>query len=297
MWKWIKEHALEIYMGVLLVAGALYGGGLALANVIPLGERERDYQKMIAGVQIIALCLFLAGFLLLVKFALDKFFAWGEKKYGNWETYTASVNFPKTEERTVQKILTTLTGKALLLVWDILQGCGYFAMFIAVLSCWEDSEIDKPAIFLVLLQGIVYAVGIHFLILLYYKKKDYTGKLFKYTEKYLGAVNRERFIAQLEMDLKNHMLVYSKMWILTQNYIMGWSETEMSFHPVAIPRDEIVKIGFRVSDKWFGHGKRSICPVIICSLQNGKTVEIFAGSRFQVQAVQQLVSRFLSDNL
>ena len=78
---------------------------------------------------------------------------------------------------------------------------------------------------------------------------------------------------------------------------MGWGETEVDFHPVVIPRREIAKIDFRVSDKWFGHGKRSIAPVIICELQNGKTVEIFAGNRFQIDVVQQLLYRFEEDKL
>ena len=297
MWKWIKGHVLEIYIGALLLCGSVVGGYLTLVNWIPLGDREKDLQKAFAGVQIFIMCVALALIMFLTKVLLDALFSWGEKRYGNYENYVNPENFPKTEERTIQSILTTMTQKPWLLVWDILQGCGLFAGVIASLSCFEDADINKLALAGGILKMAVYAVGVHFLILLYYKKRDYTPKLIKNTEKYFHIVNRESFLAHLEKDLQDHMLVYSKMWILTQDYILGWSETEVAFHPVAIPRNEILRIQFRVSDKWFGHGKRSIAPVIICELQNGKTVEIFAGNRFQIGVVQQLLQRFEEDKL
>ena len=286
MWKWIKGHGFEIYIGALLTCGAVAGGYMTLVNWIPLGNREKDLQKAFAGVQIFIMCVSLALIVFLTKVLLDALFRWGEKRYGKYEDYVNPEKFPKTEERTIQSILTSMTQKPWLLVWDILQGCGLLAGVIASLSCFEDADINKLALAGGILKMAVYAVGVHFLILLYYKKKDYTPKLLKNTEKYFQIVNRESFLTHLEKDLQDHMLVYSKMWVLTQDYILGWSETEVAFHPVAIPRSEIVRIKFRVSDKWFGHGKRSVCPVIICDLQNGKKVEIFAGNRFQIDVVQ-----------
>lgn len=231
-------------------------------------------------------------FLVCTKILLDKLLAWGDKRYGNWQKYTNPSEVPKPEDRDVKKLLVSFSQKVLLIIWDVIQGCAFFSFLLVLPMVLENPESNKAEIVSVFVQWIFYIVGIHFLILLYYKKRDYTGKLIGYTEKYIGPVNRERFIAQLEMDLKTHMLVYSEMLILTQNYIMGWSETEMSFRPVAIPRDEIFQIRFRVSNKWFGRGKRSICPVIICDLQNGNTVEIFAGNRFQIEVVQELMRRF-----
>lgn len=297
MWKWIKGHVLEIYIGALLTCGAVAGGYLTLVNWIPLGDREKDLQKAFAGVQIFVMCVALALIMFLTKVLLDALFRWGEKRYGKYEDYVNPEKFPKREECTIQSILTSMTQKPWLLVWDILQGGGLLAGVIASLSCFDDADIDKLALAGGILRMAFLAVGIHFLILLYYKKRDYTPKLIKNTEKYLQIVNRENFLTHLEKDLKDHMLVYSKMWILTQNYIMGWGETEVAFHPVAIPRSEIVRIKFRVSDKWFGHGKRSVCPVIICDLQNGKTVEIFAGNRFQIDVVQQLLRHFVMKKL
>jgi len=188
--------------------------------------------------------------------------------------------------------LTSFSQKTLLIVWDVIQGCIFFSFLLVLPMALEESGTDKKSIFITLIAWLGYIVGIHFLLVLYYKKRDYTDKLIKYTEKYIGPVERERFLIQLETDLKTHMLVYSQMWILTENYIMGWGETEMAFCPVAIPREEIAGIQFRVSNKWFGRGKRSICPVIICDLYNGNTVEIFAGGRFQVDVVQELMQRF-----
>lgn len=297
MWKWIKGHVLEIYIGTLLVCGCGVGGYLALVNWIPLGNREKDLQKAFAGVQIFLMCVFLVLVLVLTRVLLDALFRWGENRYGKYEHYVNPGNFPKTEDRTLQEILTFMTQKPWLLVWDVLQGCGLFAGVLASLSCFGDTDINGIELAGGIIRMAGYAVGVHFLILLYYKKRDYTPKLLKNTEKYLGIVNREKFLEQVEKDLKDHMLVYSKMWILTQDYIMGWAETEVAFHPVAIPRNEIVRIQFRVSDKWFGHGKRSVAPVIICELQNGKTVEIFAGNRFQIDVVQKLLYRFEADKL
>lgn len=292
MWKWIEKHIPELCSGLILIVGILFGGGKALINGIPLGNRERDMVKVADGFEFLLLLAGMALAVFLVNTLLEKFFAWGEKRYGNWQKYTDPAGFPKPEDRELQKLLTSFSQKTLLIVWDVIQGCIFFSFLLVLPMALEESGTDKKSIFITLIAWLGYIVGIHFLLVLYYKKRDYTDKLIKYTEKYIGPVERERFLIQLETDLKTHMLVYSQMWILTENYIMGWGETEMAFCPVAIPREEIVGIRFRVSNKWFGRGKRSICPVIICDLYNGNAVEIFAGGRFQVDVVQELMQRF-----
>lgn len=292
MWKWIKEHIFEIYAGILLLCGSIFGGYQALAYWIPLGDHEKDLHKAFAGLQVFLMCISLALMILLFKLLMDWLFRKMDQKYGNIEKYVSSDKWPKQEKRTLQHTLIYMNGKVMLLTWDIIQGCGMFAMLLTCL-CVED--IDKWTWIGALLQMFFYAAVVHGLIWLYYWKKDYRSKMLKYTEKYLGTVNKESFLAHLERDLQEHVFVYSKMLILTTDFIMGWGETEVAFHPVAIPKSEIACIKFRVSEKWFGYGKRSIAPVIVCELQNKNIVEIFAGGRFQIEVMQQLLIRFAGD--
>ena len=292
MWKWIEKHILELCSGLLLFIGIIFGGGYALINWLSFGDREREMEKVFDGVEIFLGCAGIALLIFLTNFMLNKLFAWGDKRYGNWEKYTDPSHFPKSEDRQLQKLLTSFSHKVLLIVWDVIQGCAFFSFMLVLPMILEEKGEEKEKIFVLVLWWIFYIVVIHFLIVLFYRKRDYTGKLIKYTEKYIGPLERERFLRQVEQDLQAHMLVYSQMWILTQNYIIGWGETEMAFCPVAIPKEEIAGIRFRVSNKWFGYGKRSICPVIICDLYNGNTVEIFAGNRFQVEVVRELMQRF-----
>ena len=108
MWKWIKGHLLEIYIGALLTCGAVVGGYLTLVNWIPLGNHEKDLQKAFAGVQIFIMCVFLALVMFLTKILLDAVFRWGEKRYGNFDDYVNPEKFPQKENCTIQSGLAHL---------------------------------------------------------------------------------------------------------------------------------------------------------------------------------------------
>lgn len=175
------------------------------------------------------------------------------------------------EDLYLQEVLRKMRGKPFLLVWDIIQGIGLFAMLLIVVGGWRNFE-HKLALAGTLALSVGYQVAVHMLIKYYYNTRNYIGKLIETTRKYYDYDNEQAFLEYVAQSLKDKTVFKMGQLILTEDLILGYAEGDLVFKPAAIPRSEIVESKFHIK---YAFGNAPNRGVLRCRLKNKKTMDLY----------------------
>lgn len=81
----------------------------------------------------------------------------------------------------------------------------------------------------------------------------------------------------VDASLAEGMLYYAREMTLTRLFIIGLTETGLSFHPVAITRSEITQLTFFCKRPVMSRFRKYDMGILECRLQNGQKVELLIG--------------------
>lgn len=219
--------------------------------------------------------LFFGGILVLL-FICNKLIIWKNKKELNFDVTSSK----KPELRTVdiEDALHHLSKNSSgVIVWDTLF-ITFFLFFLAVLI-WNTIEkvFNIPSIVCTVVSFILLIAG-HMIGTKLWKKKPFKEKLLANTNSYMEIVSEERYIDDLNRDLRKKILYYSKEWILTENYFIGKTSYDIGFVPVAIPKDFIEKIAFYKVQSVMSRYRKMPMGYLKCRLYNGKEISFYIGT-------------------
>lgn len=166
----------------------------------------------------------------------------------------------------IDETLTDMIGRPMLIVWDIMWACMMLSFELAFGVGTGHYGAAAPTV--IGMGGMLMAGHITFT--MYYNHRSYCKKMLSETKKYLNIANEEAFCEALEQNLRNKMNYRFKKFVISQDYMMGYTERDTFFDPVAIPICTIA------SAEWYevrvtGRAARTL-GMLACKLNNGKTV-------------------------
>lgn len=207
---------------------------------------------------------------ILAGYSLEQIIAGIQKRAQTSFTENPKEKLPDVSGISLRESLGYMRGKAGVIVWDSVWGCILFSFIFAFLG---SSELE----FWIKVRNILFIVWVlilgHVLFLIYYRGRNYTGRMLRITKKYYNVENDEYYAACVEKSLKNDMMFRCRQFILTGEFILGCSESDIFFKPAAIPVREVESAEFY---EVCSGGKTVVYKgVLACRLLNGQIVEFY----------------------
>lgn len=293
--KWKNRfRKIENLFGTAFIIGIMlliFGVGVYKVFVygIPLGNHEKDMHQVLDGIGMIGVFFFL----LLCMKLMHMFFAYLDRKQGNFDKEINPKKWPHPMMRTLNRTLTYMTRRVGLLAWDIVTGCIVFSFVFASVCMFMDKK-EMPHIgTLFVLLGICLIIRIG--IVIFYYGRKYTKKMMHYSEKYVGIRDSKGFLKKLEKSLKEDLLYYSHQWIITKEYFLAYCETDALFHPIGIPVNEMLHLQYEVRTREVNSKSTKIpveSAVIVCRLRSGERVDLYVGNRTKIGTIWKVLEYF-----
>lgn len=294
-WREIENFFRTAFLIVIMLMMSGAGVYNILVYGIPLGNHEKDMHQVLDGIGMIGLVLFI---LLCVKI-IDMFFAYLDRRQGNFSKEINPKKWPHPRMRTVNRTLIYMTRRVYLFVWDLVTGIFIFSAVLANVCMIMDNkmpmDLDFWSIFGLIKVLLIIFLPIRIGIVIFYYNRKYTKKMLHYTEKYVKIRDPQGFIKKLEKSLKEDLLYYSHQWIITKDYFMAYCETDALFHPIGIPVNEMIRLQYevRTCEVHTKSGEISVeSAVIVCRLRSGEYVDLYVGNRTKIGTIWKVLEYF-----
>lgn len=232
----------------------------------------------------------LCGILLILMIVVYKLLNKGFNKFIAKEQHfdPANMQLPAAGTVTLETAMHKMAPKNGVIIWDTLWGL-LLGFFLLAGICFPNAKTDSILILCAVLAMFLF-MG-HFLLYRYWKKKAFTDSLVKNTQKYVKILNVSVYTAAVENGLKKRILYYTKNLILTENLIIGLTENDIGFAPVALPRKIISQISFY--EKQVVSTRYSYTQgVLKCHILNGKQVSFLIGRGVQINKVLEMLNYY-----
>lgn len=218
----------------------------------------------------------------LLEYLMDKL----QQRDADFDPFT--MRLPDLGTVTLETALHMMSFKTGVIVWDTL-----FITFLAILlSMMLFVGGNVPLIlFICLLLAAFLAAG-HLFISWRWKKRSFAPKMLRNTEKYISVKNPREYLQSVEESLLHKLLYYGKEMILTDRFIIGITETDVQFHPVAIPRAEIVEITFFSKRPVMNRYRKYDTGILECRMKSGKAVELLIGQGTRMIRVLKVLNHY-----
>lgn len=270
--KWYYRICLFVIitMAVVFFGMAVYYGVRALQGQEDWLRAKNSFSVSLAT----------AGSLVIVK-GVDLFLNYQQKKNEKFTPEIMQKKLPPEEKRTLNLVLAYLSGRVLLVLWDI-----FYIIFVGglmlTMTVIQGFPVSWEQICRLLIAVGIFACG-HFLCLCYYKKRSFRKKLLITTKMHISIADDKLFCERLEESLKKSMRFYSNQLVVTDEFLLGYSRNDQFFEPAAIPREEIVAAEFYLL-RWSGN-VRVTKGVLACKLRNGFIVELYTARNNSITRV------------
>lgn len=255
---------------------------------IPLFHHERDVKRVLTGLELLGLLIFIWAFVKL----LNMFFTYLDRKQGNFTKEINPKNWPSKRLRTIKHTLTYMSIRSGLLAWDIFTGCVLGSFLLTIIVMGIDKNIEELERFVLAFpQIVIFFLVIRGVLWLYYRLRKYKEKMLFYCKKYLGENRIYDVTKNLEQSLKEDLYYYSPMWVITKDFFLAWCEADDLFHPIALPVKEMRHLKYEVRVRTV---RRAVVQsaVIVCSLRNGNSVDLYVGNRFKTDVIWRVLRYF-----
>lgn len=200
----------------------------------------------------------------------------------------SAMELPERGSITLETALHHMAINMGLIMWDSTFGILLSILLIMMLALGGNI----PLILLTCFIMALLLVGGHFLLSWRWKKRSFLKKLARNTEKYWRVGDARDFAAALEESLMKGVLYYAHEMTLTADYIIGLTESDTSFVPVAIPRAEILSIAFYRRRPVMNRYRKYDMGVLKCMLRNGNHVEYLVGQGPRMQRVTKVLNYY-----
>lgn len=268
----------RISMLLILIFAAIFLGMAVYYSVKALQGQE-DWKKAQDSFSVF---FAVAASVAAVK-CLDLFLTYRQKKYERFSPEMMQKKLPPEDKRTLHEVLAFLSGKVMLLLWDILYTILVMAP-VMVAAFLQASVVSWEWIFRPLIVFGIFICG-HALCRIYYKKRSFRKKLLVATKMYIPILDDTLFCDRLEQSLKTTMRFYSRQLVVTDEFLLGYTRDDQFFEPAAIPREEILEAEFYLM-RWAGH-VRVTKGILACKLKNGFIVEFYTTRNEGITMVQK----------
>lgn len=265
-----------VYLIALGFLGSAVYCGVCEFRGIDMGNR---FGSSLAG-----FCLF-SGMIICVKLFLYWVGRLHQKEYA---FDPSTMELPERGTITLETALHHMAIKMGLIIWDSVFGILLGTLLLLMLFLGGNI----PLILLICLILALLLAGGHVFFSWRWKKKSFLDKLIRNTEKYIKVGDARDFAVSLEDSLMRGVLYYAQEMTLTADYIIGLTEADTCFIPVAIPRAEIRSIVFYRRRPVMNRYRKYDTGVLKCSLSNGTRVEFLIGQGPRMQRVLKVLSYY-----
>ena len=155
--------------------------------------------------------------------------------------------------------------------WDTVFG----TLLIILLGMMFTLGGNIPLILLVCLILAVLLAGGHLFFSRRWRKRCFAVDMLKNTGNYMNLSSG--YAKAVEASLAEGVLYYAREMILTRLFIIGMTETDISFHPVAVARSEITQLTFFCRRPVMSRFRKYDMGRLECRLQNGQSMELLIG--------------------
>lgn len=271
-----KLDTIELYFVLV------FAGGLSLFAIIQsLLKDERtdyDYEQLLWASSMLILTI--ACWLFIKYECFGKLIDWGNRCYKEH-------NLKKCKKiHNLDAALSAMRGKGGLIAWYIVWGSG--AMFFIICLLVPSDNGNNGVIISFALLNLLMLFGGHVLAPKIEKRKFYDKKLYEYSRMYIDYPSHEEYRMRIGQSIQRGVLSYTGFWMLTDEFMLG-RLGDITFEPVAIPRDEIEKILFFYEKSY----ESPLLGILQLQLKNGKVVELCMGrgaqdmSEYTLRALQE----------
>lgn len=268
-------------MGIILMWGMILAFVAMAIYLTVCSMEDSSYISRAKNVWVAAIFAIIFGvaFMLMLRFAGNQW-----KKAAEYDPVQGRLKLPDASRRSLDETLTYMTGRPGLLVWDILWGCAMFSMAMAFIS---DTAHYGAAARLVLVTGGCLIVG-HIIFTIYYNNHSYRTRMINTTRRYLNITNEEVYCDALEKNLVEKMVYRSMRFVVSEDFIIGYTNRDTSFEPVAIPICTITSAEYRLEQR--NVKPRGTQGILSCRLNNGNTVVFCTSQGPEVEKVPKVLN-------
>lgn len=215
----------------------------------------------------------------------DLVFCYFFKKDTTYDPGTAVL--PVTGTVTLEDALHKMSSRVGVIVWDSLWGCVLFSMLFLLISGTGDTvRIIFSWMGLAAFTAVGH-IGLHFI----WKKSTLTKKMLRNMAEYWPISNTSDYAKAVEESLKRSILSYEKELIVTDEYILGNAQWDTSFHPVAIPREQIDELVFYYRRLVNGQTSRTV-GILSCRAVGRNPVNLVLGLEPKVNKVLRILNYY-----
>lgn len=206
------------------------------------------------------------------------------KKAAAYDPVQGKMKLPPAASRSLDETLTYMTGRPGLLVWDILWGCFMFSMPLGFMG---DTAHYEAVVWFVLMTGGFLIIG-HIFFTIYYNHRSYRDRMINVTKRYINITNEQLYAQALEQNLIEKMVYRSMQFVVSEDYILGYTNGELTFQPAAIPICTIASAEYRLENR--NTKPRGTYGILTCRLNNGNTIVFCTGKGPSVEKVPRVLS-------
>lgn len=188
----------------------------------------------------------------------------------------------------LEQALHRMSYKTAVIIWDTV----FITLLVILLMLMLISHGNVPRILLIAFGLFLFLAAGHAGFNKRWEKHSFAGKMVQNTEKYMPIEHSQGYAKRVEESLKRGILYYAKEMILTSDFIIGIVETDISFHPVAIPRSEITEIIFYQKRPVMNSCRKCDMGILKCRLNGGHMVELLIGQDSRMIRVVKVLNYY-----
>lgn len=217
---------------------------------------------------------------------VNRFFKYLDQKNAAFDPRTMAL--PAQGSVTLEDALHRMSTQTGVIVWDTIWGCMVFSLlFMLALGLGDPPRILLVCVCMVLFIAVGHA-GFHLL----WKKKSFTKKMLRNTAEVMKLAHPEAYAQAVEESLRQGVLSYEKELILTQDYILGCTEWDVHYTPVAIPRAQITEFTFFYRRMVVGGRNSRTVGILRCAADGKKLVDLVLGPRSKAKQIMGILGYY-----
>lgn len=188
---------------------------------------------------------------------------------------------------TLEGALHRMAVKTGVIIWDTIFAVLLFMLLFLMFSLGGNI----PLILLICLILAVFLAAGHMFFSWHWKKSRFADRMLKNTSKYIPVADPEKYASAIDESLSKGVLYYGKEMIMTEDYMIGITESDLGFVPVAVPRSGIMNITFYCVHP-ANYRRKYVTGVLDCRMDSGKSVKFLIGQGPRMERALKILNYY-----